>query len=185
MRATQTAGQGTDLRPPRAYRLPDSLRGDLAEPFGPVLQDAALPGALAGDAPVLLVGDIVSVRCKRMGIRPKLFLVDYHTQRRAEEKELRDELSTWGRVGLAARNPAGTITREAWDAVKRALWLPESPVRIAIDGEEDLLGIPCFLEAPLGAKVVYGLPGKGAVVVTVDEALRSRVRTLLEGFERD
>ena len=154
-------------------------------PFGPVVQDDGLKAALAGAPMVLLVGDVVSLTAKGLGIKPKLFLVDYHTQRKVEEKAWRVELGAWGRMGLQARNPAGTITREAWDAVKRAIWLPESPVRIVVEGEEDLLGIPCFLEAPDGAKVVYGMPGLGACVVTVDAALRSRTKALLARFARD
>lgn len=168
-----------DLRPATAYRLPEALRPELARPFGPVVQEAELEAALAGDGPVLLVGDVVSLACKRLGLKPKAFIVDYHTQRKAEEKEWRKELGTWGRMGLSVRNPAGAITREAWDAVRKALWLPESPVRIAVDGEEDLLGIPCFLEAPLGAKVAYGMPGQGVCVVAVTAQVKAQAADLV------
>jgi uncharacterized protein (UPF0218 family) len=51
-----------------------------------------------------------------------------------------------------------------------------------VEGEEDLLGIPCFLEAPLGAKVLYGMPGKGVVVVEVTPVFQERVRALLARF---
>ena len=183
--ASAPPGPRPDLRPPTAYRLPDALRAELAEPFGPIVQDDGLAAALRGPGPVILVGDVVSLRAKRMGLRPKLFIVDYHTQRKAEQAEWKTELGTWGRMGLSARNPAGTITRAAWDAVRRGLWLTESPVRIAIEGEEDLLGIPCFLEAPDGAKVVYGMPGQGAVVVTVDAAVRAKVTALLERMQKE
>ncbi|MCA1818467.1 MAG: GTP-dependent dephospho-CoA kinase family protein [Thermoplasmatota archaeon] len=170
---------GPDLRPAKAYLLPDALRAELAQPFGPIVQDDGLRAALAGAPMVLLVGDVVSLACKRMGLRPKVFLVDYHTQRKTDQAEWRVELGAWGRVGLSARNPAGSITREAWDAVRRAIWLPESPVRVAVDGEEDLLGIPCFLEAPDGAMVVYGMPGQGAVVVTVDDEVRRKAAAIV------
>lgn len=147
------------------------------------MQDDGLKAALAGDGPVLLVGDVVSLACKRLGVKPKAFIVDYHTQRKAEEKEWRAELGTWGRMGLSVRNAAGTITREAWDAVRKALWLPESPVRIAVEGEEDLLGIPCFLEAPLGAKVAYGMPGQGACVVTVTADVKATAADLVRRMQ--
>lgn len=173
-----------DLRPRKSYRLPEGLRASLAQPFGPVLQEHELAAALRGAPMVLLVGDVVSLTCKKMGLKPKLFLCDYHTQRKKEEREWREELGTWGRVGLSVRNPAGTVTREAWDAVRRALWLPEHPVRIVVEGEEDLLGIPCFLEAPDGAKVVYGMPGQGAAVVTVDAKLRAQVAAIVAQMEQ-
>jgi len=163
--------------------MPDAVRAELAQPFGPVVQEDGLAAAVRGAAVVVLVGDVVSLAGKRHRINPKAFLVDFHTQRKADREEWREELGAWGRVGLSVRNPAGTVTREAWDAVRRALWLPESPVRIVVDGEEDLLAIPCFLEAPVGAKVVYGLPGKGACVVAVDAALKERVAALVARFE--
>jgi uncharacterized protein (UPF0218 family) len=59
----------------------------------------------------------------------------------------------------------------------------EGPVRIFVEGEEDLLGLPCFLEAPLGAKVMYGMPGQGVAVVEVTPAFQDRVRALLVRFE--
>jgi GTP-dependent dephospho-CoA kinase len=166
------------LRPARAYLLPEGLREELAVPMGPVVQEAELAPALRGAKVVACVGDVVSLTCKRLGMRPKVFVVDYQTKRKPDPA-WREALATWGRMGLAARNPAGTVTREAWDAVKRAFWLPESPVRIVIDGEEDLLGLPVILEAPDGAKVLYGIPDQGVCIVTVDETSKARAASVL------
>jgi uncharacterized protein (UPF0218 family) len=174
---------GADLRPRRAYVLPDMLRRELAKPFGPVVAETELKAALAGVTVVVAVGDVVSLTCKRLGIKPKLFVCDFKTQRGDDDPAMKDELGMWGRVGFRVKNPAGKITREAWDAVRRALWVPESPVRIVVDGEEDLLGIPCFLEVPDGAAVLYGMPGQGIVVVKVDESFRQTVRGMLARFE--
>lgn len=92
----------------------------------------------------------------------------------------RTQLTRWGTEVIQARNPAGSITREAWDAVRKAFASKTpGPVRLEIDGEEDLLGIPAILEAPDGTAVLYGLPGQGVVVVKVDAAMRKRAEDIV------
>lgn len=174
-----------DLRPENWYILPDALRRDLAAPFGPVYSSEELAKALKPDDFLLAVGDVVSLTLKQLGRTPRLFVCDYLTQRGEVDPTFELELGSWGEVSFNVRNPAGTITRQAWDAVKAGLWHTPSPVRILVDGEEDLLAIPCFLEAPVGARVLYGLPGKGVVMVEVTSAFHARVASLLARFIKE
>lgn len=105
---------------------------------------------------------------------------------KAHEKTLYElELGSWGDLSFRVRNPAASVTREAWDAIRLGLQHPEGPVRVVVEGEEDLLGIPCFLEAPEGAVVLYGMPNQGVVVVRVDAAFKTRVAALLARFTRE
>lgn len=179
------ANPRTDLRPPRRYLLPESLRRELGKPFGPVVGGNELPALLAGAKPVLAVGDVVSLTLKKLGIEPALFVCDFLTQRGEPDPTYELELGTWGEVAFRVRNPAASITREAWDAIRLGLTHEGGVVRVVVEGEEDLLGIPCFLEAPDGATVLYGMPGKGVVVVKVDAPLKARVREVLAKFERE
>jgi len=75
------------------------------------------------------------------------------------------------------RNPAGVVTKEAWDAVKEALQHTEAV--IYVDGEEDLLAIPAILESPDKAFVVYGQPSRGVVVVTASPEAKHEVREMM------
>jgi hypothetical protein len=175
---------GPDLRPPHAYRLPAALRKELGRAWGPVVQAEGLATAIAGADVVVAVGDVVSLTLKELGIEPRLFVCDYQTQRGTPEPAYLRELGSWGKLAFRVRNPAATITREAWDAVAHGLASASWPVRIVVDGEEDLLGIPCFLEAPVGSKVLYGMPGQGIVVVTTSPEFLAMVRALLSRFER-
>ena len=189
------AAAPADLRPAKRYVLPEALRQELAAPFGPILQSEQLKERLAGVECVVAVGDVVSLTLKLLGITPRVFVCDYQTQRglgggrkgeAANETGLYEmELGSWGDVSFAVRNPPTTITRQAWDAIRIALDHPEGPVRILVEGEEDLLGIPCFLEAPDGAAVLYGMPNQGVVVVRVDAAFKARVAALLAKFQRE
>ena len=164
-----------DLRPERAYRLPDGLRHELQRPWGPVVDTGTLERML-GDDVVLAVGDVVSLTLQEIGITPRLFVCDYRTQRGADDARYRDALADWGATEYRVRNPPASVTREAWNGVRDALRSDaDPPVRIVVDGEEDLLGIPCFLEAPVGAVVLYGAPGRGVVVVSIDAAFQAKV----------
>ena len=174
-----------DLRPAHRYVLPEAVRHQLAAPFGPVVGGNDLPKVLAGAKTVVAVGDVVSLTLKNLGIEPALFVCDFMTQRGEPDPTYEIELGTWGTLAFRVRNPAATITREAWDAVRLGLEHTPGPVRIVVDGEEDLLGIPAFLEAPEGAVVLYGMPGKGVVVVRVDAAFKARVADVLAKFQRE
>ena len=179
------AAAGVDLRPARRYVLPEALRKDLGKPFGPVVAGNDLAEALEGAAAVVAVGDVVSLTLKTLGVEPALFVCDFMTQRGTPDPTYERELGAWGTLAFRVRNPAASITREAWDAVRLGLQHTPGPVRIVVDGEEDLLGIPCFLEAPDGAVVLYGMPGQGVVVVEVDAALKRRVAEVLARFTRE
>lgn len=193
--AASPAPSPADLRPAKRYLLPDALRAELAAPFGPILQSEDLKERLANVPVVLAVGDVISLTLKLLDITPRVFVCDYHTQRGAgggakgdkrNEADLYElELGSWGDLAFTVRNPAGAITRQAWDAIRLALEHPDGPVRVHVEGEEDLLGIPCFLEAPDGAVVLYGMPNQGVVVVPVDAALKARVADLLAKFNRE
>jgi uncharacterized protein (UPF0218 family) len=75
------------------------------------------------------------------------------------------------------RNPAGVITREAWDTIKEAL--KDREAVIFVDGEEDLLAIPAVLESPDNAFVVYGQPSEGIVVVATLPQTKTEVRKIV------
>lgn len=200
--AEPAAPSPPDLRPARRYLLPEALRRELAAPFGPIVQSEDLKERLTGVDVVVAVGDVVSLTLKLLGLTPRLFVCDYQTQRGlpagrtaqgvntkglvSHESALYEaELGSWGEMSFTVRNPAGSITRQAWDAVRIALEHPKGPVRVHVEGEEDLLGIPCFLEAPDGAVVLYGMPNQGVVLVHVDAAFKAKVAALLARFQRE
>jgi len=67
------------------------------------------------------------------------------------------------------KNPAGVITQESWNVIKKAM--NEHDVLILVEGEEDLLTLPCIVESPNDGLVLYGQPNQGLVVVyTLPEA---------------
>jgi uncharacterized protein (UPF0218 family) len=121
---------------------------------------------------VTTVGDVVSRETLAAGIQVSLRIVDQMTLRkRISPVEIKAERT------YRVRNPAGVITKEAWDKIKEAL--KDREAVIFVDGEEDLLAIPAVLESPDNAFVVYGQPSAGIVVVTTSTQTKTEVRKIM------
>jgi len=123
---------------------------------------------------VITVGDRITERIWELGRIPDVQVVDGR-ERRVERRIPEVKYNSLIRV----RNPAGTITSEALDGIARAFRSREMPVRVFVDGEEDLLAIPAVAEGPLGADLYYGQPLEGVVLVKLDEAAKDRNRAIL------
>jgi uncharacterized protein (UPF0218 family) len=121
---------------------------------------------------VTTVGDVVSRETMATGIQVNLRIVDQMTLRKSINPiEIKAE------VTYRVRNPAGVVTKQAWDAIKEALQHREAV--IYVDGEEDLLAIPAILESPDNAFIVYGQPSQGLVVVTASPVTKHEVREMM------
>jgi len=84
---------------------------------------------------------------------------------------------------LRVENPKGTLTNKLWDAVKTSLNL-SSPVKIIVEGEEDLAVTPFIIEGDSDTIIFYGLKDKGFVVVEVNKKVKEDVKKLLEKMGR-
>ena len=161
-------------------RLPDDLRGDLKAPLGPLFTDAAdLLDAV--DGPLVAVGDVVTAHLVRAGRPPDLAVVDERTERAPVDDDVRAALPT---PDATVENPAATLTEGLLAALRDGL-AADGPRTLLVEGEEDLATLPLVLLVPDGASIVYGQPGEGMVHAVVDDALRARVRALLERFDGD
>jgi GTP-dependent dephospho-CoA kinase len=121
---------------------------------------------------VTTVGDVVSQETLTSGIQVNLRIVDQMTLRQSISP-----IEVKAKRIYRVRNPAGIITKEAWDAIKEALHHKDAVV--FVDGEEDLLAIPAILESPGNAFIVYGQPSQGLVVVTASLATKHEVREMM------
>jgi uncharacterized protein (UPF0218 family) len=160
--------------------LPESLRGELKEPLGPVETDAeTLLSSI--DGPLITVGDIVTYHLRAAGVSPAVALFDDRTKREPVDEEIDAALSN---ADVSVPNPAGTLTDELLSAIHAAID-DDAPVAIRVAGEEDLATLPAIVAAPDGASVAYGQPGEGMVHVRVTPETRNRARDLLERMDGD
>ena len=78
-------------------------------------------------------------------------------------------------------NPAGMVTHALCDAVRNAF--DQGPGLIRVEGEEDLALMPVILEAPEGSDVIYGWPGKGMMILVIDQVIKQRTQQLWKEME--
>jgi GTP-dependent dephospho-CoA kinase len=157
----------------KEYRLPEELRPLLARPLGRLyptseIAKGTLTEALDPSKLVVTVGDRVTETIAAMGRVPDVQIVDCKENRIA-----RDPPRVEHAVLIRVNNPAGGITQEALDGIKKA-FRGKKPARVLVEGEEDLLAIPALVWAPAGASVIYGQPKEGIVVVRATTAAKRR-----------
>ncbi len=128
-------------------------------------------------AKIISVGDVVSENMAKCGILTHLAIVDNRVMRQPREPVVLKVNQT-----IHVKNPPGTITDEAWLAVKKAL-KQKQLIKIVVDGEEDLLALVALLHAPLNALVVYGQPYEGIVAIKVTQRKRQKARRIIEAMQ--
>lgn len=164
-------------------KLPPELRPRLKRPLGELYQSTSeLVERLRELKPAKLVavGDVVSAELLWVGVKPDVVVVDGRVMRAPAEEGIKRAIGSFRARVMRVNNPPGTISPE----LKRALEATDSPLKVEVEGEEDLAVLPAVLSAPLGAVVVYGQPGKGVVLVEVTEQKKREFRELLRLFEK-
>ncbi len=163
--------------------LPEALRATLKEPLGVLVPDHEITAArvrseIPDGALVVAVGDATTGRLAQLGMEAGVQVVDGH-ERRASRAYPDGSPAT----SLSCANAAGTISDGALCALRTALGAPQ-PVRITVDGEEDLLAVPLCDMCDDGSVVAYGQPGEGMVIVVVGAGARDKARRIMGSMER-
>ncbi|MDG7010628.1 MAG: DUF359 domain-containing protein [Nitrososphaerota archaeon] len=162
----------------RVYRLPEELRSKLARPLGRVYTGKETEGGefarLVGqEAMAITVGDRVTETLGKMGRTPEVQVVDG-----VEMRSRREPPKLPFRRLVRVKNPAGTITESAIKGMGKAFG-GTKPVRVLVEGEEDLMAMLAVALAPISSTVFYGQPGEGVVAVKVNAESKSRNRAIL------
>lgn len=170
----------------KAFRLPTRIRPVLQRPLGKLLKGSVeeIYASLRTMAEELnpprlvTVGDVVTANAIEHGLSVDVAIGDFKTKR-VEGRRL--SRSAFKEV-VKVINPQGFITMEACRKIAQCL-KKGGGVLIEVDGEEDLLAIPCVIHAPEGSVVIYGQPDEGVVVIVVSEGIRAFFKSLLGAFE--
>jgi GTP-dependent dephospho-CoA kinase len=164
------------------YRLSDHIRAFLKQPIGYLVNGDDLIHDLEDFDLIISVGDQVSSSLVTQGRNPQLMIIDFKSKRERISKDTHHVLENLdGYTSFRCENPAGVLTQEAIDAVQQVL----SKIKITdrmlmiIEGEEDLISLPCILYAPSNATIIYGMPYKGVVIVPATEEYKEKVRLIL------
>jgi hypothetical protein len=165
----------------KIYRISEDIRVKLKHPLGELIVGNAdktmgyLKRELAKKRPTKLfaVGDCITLNLIKFGIEADLYIVDNKIMRKKIQPIPMETIKT-----IKVKNPPGTITPEAFEAVRKGI-NSSSVTRILVDGEEDLLTLPAIKFAPKGTLIIYGQPKVGIVMVKVTSAIQKEVEQIL------
>ena len=161
-------------------QLPDDLRDQLKNPLGNLVSDndpnkENIIKKITAESIVITVGDRTTENILQLGLKPQIQIIDCLEKRNQRIAPIDDTINT----KLSCRNPPGEITEESIQIIKKA-FSSEPPVRIVVDGEEDLLVIPVCISAPENSVVMYGQPNEGLVIVRITPEIRAKVQKILD-----
>ena len=161
-------------------QLPDDLRDQLKNPLGNLVSDndpnkENIIKKISAESVLITVGDKTTENILQLGLKPQIQIIDGLEKRNQRIVPTDDTINT----KLSCKNPPGEITEESMQIIKKA-FSSEPPVRIIVDGEEDLLVIPACIFAPKNSVVMYGQPNEGLVIVTITPEIRAKVQKILD-----
>ena len=163
-------------------QLPDDLRDQLKKPLGNLISDndpnrENIIKKNSAESIIITVGDRTTENMLQLGLKPQVQIIDGLEKRDQCLVPADDTVNT----KLSCRNPPGEITEESIQIIQKAFSC-ESPVRIIVDGEEDLLVLPVCIFAPENSIVMYGQPNEGLVIVHVTPEIKAKVQKILDAM---
>ena len=163
-------------------KLPENLRDQLKIPLGDLIKEENVNkenilSKIGSKLIVITVGDRTTENMLQLGLKPQIQIIDGLEKRNQRIVPADDTINT----NLSCRNPPGEITEGSMQVIQKAFSC-ESPVRITVDGEEDLLVIPACIFAPENSVVMYGQPNEGLVIVTITPEIRAKVQKILDAM---
>jgi hypothetical protein len=132
-------------------------------------------------ARLIAVGDVVAAELLAAGLRPEVVVVDFKVMRAPADDRTKRTIGAHEVHTVRVKNPAGEITPELYKAFESV----RPPLKIIVEGEEDLATLPAVLTSPIGSVVVYGQPKEGMVLVEVTEGKKREFQELFELFEKE
>jgi len=163
-------------------KLPENLRDQLKIPLGDLIKEENVNkenilSKIGSESLVITVGDRTTENMINLGIMPQIQIIDGLEKRNQRVVPTDDAVNT----NLSCRNPPGEITEESIQVIQKAFSC-EPPVRITVDGEEDLLVLPVCMSAPENSVVMYGQPNEGLVIIHITPEIRAKVQKILDAM---
>ncbi len=164
----------------RVWVVPAALRPTFAERYGPVHAGEEADRRIQSLGVFGACGDRVTALAIALGRPPLIGIVDLKT-RRNEPIDVAAFRPLAARRHVKVRNPAGMLTERLRRAVREMI--DQGGGLVEVDGEEDLGALALVESLPLGATVIYGIPGEGVSFVAVDAVSKDHVRQLIGQME--
>ncbi len=163
------------------FTLPERLRSSLQRPLGklfPNLSAASEHIRKLAPARLVTVGDMVTYEFLSADLKPDIVVVDLIAMRSHTSEKIKRRIESFDAKVVRVKNPAAKITPELWKILETA----RPPLKVIVEGEEDLATIPAVLTSPDKTIVAYGQPKEGIVLVEVTEKKRREFQDILDKF---
>ena len=159
--------------------LSENLRNELKIPLGKLIPNNSSEKEdyirkIYSEKVVITVGDATSELLLQMGLIPLLHIIDGQEKREKRSLPLSDAINT----ELTVKNNPGEISSESFNLVK-TIFRQKPPIRLVVEGEEDLLVLPVCLFAPENSVVMYGQPNEGLVIAEITSEIRDKVQKIV------
>ena len=128
---------------------------------------------LSDNSYIITVGDRTTEKLIDFDLIPSLQIIDG-----LEKRIKRDIIKLGDAFELKIDNPAAEITLQSIEIIKKAFTM-NSPIRLTVNGEEDLLVLPVCIHAPENSVILYGQPNKGLVLIQITAEIRNKAQALL------
>ena len=160
--------------------LPENLRQQFRSPLGVLIKDnnpekEKIIREIYSKSSVITVGDRTTEVLLNLGLIPQIQVVDGLEKRNQRNIPQSESINT----ELVCENPASEITDDAISIIKIA-FSSKPPVRIIVNGEEDLLVLPICIHAPDNSIIMYGQPNEGLVIIQITPDIRAKIQKLLD-----
>ena len=126
---------------------------------------------------IITVGDATTEKLLKMGLIPFLQIIDGQEKRIKRNVPESELIKTY----LDCQNSPGEISQKSISIIRDA-FDSKPPIRITVNGEEDLLVIPVCLNAPENSVVMYGQPNEGLVIVHINREIKEKVQKIVNSM---
>jgi len=156
----------------RVWLLNDELARKLKSPLGLLIRNDSnkiynVLSEIKGCSLLVSVGDATLDFLISINVVPDIQIIDMK-----EKRSPRSAVKPAHRIEYHVTNPRGCISEESVKVFNKALG-SDKPVRILVEGEDDLLALVAIIFSPEGSCILYGQPDEGLVIVKVDESIRN------------
>ena len=162
------------------YILKPEMAQELKQTTSKIYTD--IPDILYKTKFIATIGDICTIKLIQEEVIPSLIIVDYKTKRNVKLTEMQMSIIESVKCrNVEVNNKPGTISQELYFEIENAI-KSDVVTKIVVNGEEDLATLPVIKLSKIGAKVIYGMPDKGMVVVDVNQQTKQRANKLLKSM---
>lgn len=167
------------------FILPDHIREKFKTPYGKLFKNIEelrkfmekFKDKFEGKF-IICVGDVISNSILNEGWDVHLCVYDNKTLK--DKFDSSKNLENFKGKEFAIWNPAGMLTEQAYEVVKKAIHFRHS--KIFVDGEEDLFVISCIKFCPQKSILFYGQPYEGIVMIEVNKNVKRDIERLSDKF---